>query len=145
MRYELGSKVLKKRIPAIAQALDLSLEKTLDRSGYKASRKLNAAKDRLGRIYSLLCAGHVDLAILDLLRLNDRITGAEVGRRRGGVEATNFARAMVLLDGLPGWLLEETLETMRGRVADKKKNEPETHPRVKKLVRRQCVEERRDI
>src|SRR5215213_2912415 len=75
MRYESGSKVLKKRMPAMAAALGVPLEKMLDRAGYRASPKRNAAKDRLGRIYNLLCAGCVDLAILELLRLNDRLKG----------------------------------------------------------------------
>src|SRR5687768_17632681 len=57
MRYESGSKVLKKRMPAMAAALGVPLEKMLDRAGYRASPKRNAAKDRLGRIYDLLCAG----------------------------------------------------------------------------------------
>src|SRR6266849_1054447 len=49
MRYESGSKVLRKRIPAMAEALGVPPDKMLDRAGYRASAKLNAAKDRLGR------------------------------------------------------------------------------------------------
>ncbi|MGH9929906.1 MAG: helix-turn-helix domain-containing protein [Pyrinomonadaceae bacterium] len=59
IRYELGAKVLRKRMPAMAKTLNVSLEKMLDRADYKASPKRNAAKDRLGRIYDLLCAGVV--------------------------------------------------------------------------------------
>ncbi len=115
MRYESGSKVLKKRMPAMAAALGVPLEKMLDRAGYRASPKRNAAKDRLGRIYDLLCAGNVDLAILELLRLNDRVRGSRtaVGPGFGGVTATNFARAIVLLDTLPDWLVNETLKVLR--------------------------------
>jgi hypothetical protein len=144
LRYELGAKVLRKRMPAMATALNVPLEKMLDRAGYKTSPKRNAAKDRLGRIYDLLCAGKVDLAILELLRLNDRIAGSRtaVGPKGGGVAATNFARGVVLLDGLPSWLLEVTLRAMQERVNDNK-DESETQPRAKKLIRTKCIEELR--
>ncbi len=129
----------------MATALNVPLEKMLDRAGYKTSPKRNAAKDRLGRIYDLLCAGKVDLAILELLRLNDRIAGSRtaVGPRGGGVAATNFARAVVLLDGLPDWLLEVILKAMQERVIDNK-HEPATHLRVKNLIRKKCIEALRD-
>jgi transcriptional regulator with XRE-family HTH domain len=140
MRYESGSKVLKKRMPAMAAALGVPLEKMLDRAGYRASPKRNAAKDRLGRIYDLLCAGNVDLAILELLRLNDRIRGSRtaVGPRVGGVTATNFARAVILLDGLPDWLLDTTLNVLQERT--KGNGIDATQPRVKNLILKKCGE-----
>lgn len=140
MRYESGSKVLKKRMPAMAAALGVPLEKMLDRAGYRASPKRNAAKDRLGRIYDLLCAGNVDLAILELLRLNDRVRGSRtaVGPRVGGVTATNFARAVILLDGLPDWLLDETLKVLQERT--KCNGIDATQPRVKNLIWKKCGE-----
>jgi transcriptional regulator with XRE-family HTH domain len=140
MRYESGSKVLKKRMPAMAAALGVPLEKMLDRAGYRASPKRNAAKDRLGRIYDLLCAGNVDLAILELLRLNDRIRGSRtaVGPRVGGVTATNFARAVILLDGLPDWLLDTTLNVLQERT--KGNGIDATQPRVKNLIWKKCSE-----
>ena len=140
MRYESGSKVLRKRMPAMAAALGVPLERMLDRAGYRASPKRNAAKDRLGRIYNLLCAGCVDLAILELLRLNDRLRGGRsaAGPRVGGVTATNFARAVVLLDALPDWLLDETLKALRDRT--KRNALDETHPRVKNLIWKRCRE-----
>lgn len=124
----------------MAEALGVPLEKMLDRAGYRASPKRNAAKDRLGRIYNLLCAGSVDLAILELLRLNDRIKGGRtaVGPRVGGVTATNFARAVVLLDGLPDWLLDETLKALRERT--KGNGLDAFHPSVKNLIRKKCGE-----
>jgi len=140
MRYESGSKVLKKRMPAMAAALGVPLEKMLDRAGYRASPKRNAAKDRLGRIYDLLCAGNVDLAILELLRLNDRVRGSRtaVGPRFGGVTATNFARAIVLLDTLPDWLVDETLKVLQERT--KGNGIDATQPRVKNLIWKKCGE-----
>ena len=140
MRYESGSKVLKKRMPAMAAALGVPLEKMLDRAGYRASPKRNAAKDRLGRIYDLLCAGCVDLAILELLRLNDRVRGSRtaVGLRFGGVTATNFARAIVLLDTLPDWLVDETLKVLQERT--KGNGIDSTQPRVKNLIWKKCGE-----
>ena len=140
MRYESGSKVLKKRMPAMAAALGVPLEKMLDRAGYRASPKRNAAKDRLGRIYDLLCAGNVDLAILELLRLNDRVRGSRtaVGPRFGGVIATNFARAIVLLDTLPDWLVDETLKVLQERT--KGNGIDATQPRVRNLILKKCGE-----
>ena len=131
----------------MATALNVPLEKMLDRAGYRTSPKRNAAKDRLGRIYNLLCAGSVDLAILELLRLNDRIVGNDSiagsrtarGPKGGGVAATNFARAVVLLDELPDWLLELVLNAMKERSNDMK-HETETHPRVESLIRKKCIE-----
>jgi len=138
MRYESGSKVLKKRMPAMAVALGVPLERMLDRAGYRASPKRNAAKDRLGRIYNLLCAGCVDLAILELLRLNDRLRGGRtaVGPRVGGVTATNFARAVILLDGLPDYLLDKTLNVLQERT--KGKGLDATPPCVKNLIWEKC-------
>ena len=140
MRYESGSKVLRKRMPAMAAALGVPLEKMLDRAGYRASPKRNAAKDRLGRIYDLLCAGNVDLAILELLRLNDRVRGSRtaVGPRFGGVTVTNFARATVLLDTLPDWLVDETLKVLQERT--KGNGIDATQPRVKNLIWKKCEE-----
>lgn len=139
MRYESGSKVLKKRMPAMAAALGVPLEKMLDRAGYRASPKRNAAKDRLGRIYNLLCAGCVDLAILELLRLNDRVRGSRTAvGPRGGVTATNFARAVILLDGLPDWLLDTTLNVLQERT--KGNGIDATQPRVKNLILKKCGE-----
>jgi transcriptional regulator with XRE-family HTH domain len=140
MRYESGSKVLKKRMPAMAAALSVPLERMLDRAGYQASPKRNAAKDRIARIYNLLSAGCVDLAILELLRLNDKLSGGRtaVGPRVGGVTATNFARAIVLLDTLPDWLLDETLKVLRERTKGNALDE--THPRLKNLIWKRCGE-----
>ena len=124
----------------MAAALGVPLEKMLDRAGYRASPKRNAAKDRLGRIYNLLCAGNVDLAILELLRLNDRLKGGRstAGPRAGGVTATNFARAIVLLDTLPDWLLDETMNVLQERTKGKELDE--TQHRVKNLIWKKCGE-----
>lgn len=124
----------------MAAALGVPLEKMLDRAGYRASPKRNAAKDRLGRIYNLLCAGCVDLAILELLRLNDRLRGGRtaVGPKVGGVTATNFARAVILLDGLPDWLLDTTLNVLQERT--KRNGIDATQPRVKNLILKKCGE-----
>jgi transcriptional regulator with XRE-family HTH domain len=140
MRYESGTKVLRKRMPAMAKVLGVPLEKMLDRAGYRASPKRNAAKDRLGRIYNLLCAGAVDLAILELLRLNDRLRGGRtaVGPRVGGVTATKFARAVVLLDELPDWLLDKTLKVLQERT--KSEGLDATHPSVMNLIWKNCGE-----
>jgi len=124
----------------MAAALGVPLERMLDRAGYRASPKRNAAKDRLDRIYNLLCAGSVDLAILELLRLNDRLRGCRTAAGPGvdGVTATNFARAVVLLNGLPDYLLDKTLNVLQERTKDKGLDT--TQLPVKNLIWKKCGE-----
>lgn len=121
MRYELGAKVLRKHMEAMAPVLNVAFEKLLDRAGLKASRKRNAVRAKLGRMYDYLGAGRLDFAILELLRLYDRATGCKgaVGPRSGGLEATDFANAVVMINRLPADRVEELLNLMRERIKDK--------------------------
>lgn len=124
----------------IAQTLNVPLEKMLERAGFKVSLKRNASKALLGRIHDLLSAGCLDLAILQLLRLNDRIAGSNtaVTPIGGGVRATEFARAVVLLDRLPKELLELTLKAMQARF-NANWNDPEGHPQLSTFIRKECM------
>ena len=121
MRYELGAKVLRKHMEAMAPILKVTLEKMLDRAGLKASPKRNAVRAKLGRMYDHVGAGRLDLAILELLRLYDEAIGYEggVGPRSGGPEATDFANAVVMINRLPADRVEELLDLMRKRIKDK--------------------------
>jgi transcriptional regulator with XRE-family HTH domain len=121
IRYEMGGKVLEKKLKRMARVVNVAQEKMLDRAGYKISLKRNAAKDRLGRIYDLSCAGKLDFAILELLQLNDRIAGSKtaVGPISGGPEAIHFSRAIASLNSLPSQRVEVILKTMQERIKDK--------------------------
>src|SRR5882724_10436827 len=121
MRYELGAKVLRKHMEAMAPVLNVTIEKMLDRAGLKASPKYNAVRSRLGRMYDHLGADRLDLAILELLRLYDKATGCKggLGPRSGGLEATDFANAVVMINRLPADRVEELLDVMRERIKHK--------------------------
>lgn len=87
----------------MAKVLNVDLEKMLDRAGLKVSSKRNAMKNRIARIYDLLCAGRLEFAMLELLRLDDRVTGttSAIGPRWGGLEATDFSNAVMVINRLP--------------------------------------------
>jgi transcriptional regulator with XRE-family HTH domain len=140
IRYELGAKVQGKRMERIAIVLHVPLDRLLERAGLKPSLKRNAAKAILGRIHDRLSEGKVELAILELLRLNDRIAGRKhaVGPIAGGVTATYFARAVDSLERLPAWLLEVILKIMQARLNG---NQDEfVVEKYQRMIRRQCIE-----
>lgn len=139
LRYELGARVPKKRMEPMANVLNIDLEKMLDRAGLKVSSKRNAMKNRIGRIYDLLCAGRLEFAMLELLRLDDRVTGTKsaVGPRWGGLEATDFSNAVMVINRLPRWRLEIILKLLQERIKDKKdKYEYQVKPDRKNLIRK---------
>jgi transcriptional regulator with XRE-family HTH domain len=121
MRYESGKKVLRKHMEAMAPILKVTLEKMLDRAGLKASPKRNAVRAKLSRMYDYVGASRLDFAILELLRVYDEATGCKggVGPRSGGLEATNFANAVVMINRLPAERVEELLNLMKERIKDK--------------------------
>lgn len=141
IRYERGSKMFRKRMEVVARALNVPLETMLGRAGYKVSRRRNDVKGRLGKIGDMLFAGATDMAILELLRLNDKIAASRNGvmRRGGGLEATEFAEAVVLVNTLPAGLFELLLDAMQSRIKDKM-NEPKMPPSDRNLIRKKCLE-----
>lgn len=106
---------------AAARALNVPLETMLNRAGYKTSPRRNDVEGRLAGLGQLLFVGKLDLAILGLLRLNDRIAVKRscADPKGGGVAATDFARAFELLDRLPNLHLALILKTMQKRINDK--------------------------
>ena len=139
IRYELGAKVLKKRMRLMAKTLNVPLEKMHDRAGFTLSLKRNAAKDRLGRLYDLLCAGRLDFAILELLRLDYRVNGdkGSLGPRSGGLEATYFSNAVVMINKLPSEHLNLILEILPERIKDTEDDfEYRVQPDGKSLIRK---------
>lgn len=123
IRYEHGSKILLKNLPAIADALDVPLRRILYLAGHKTSPRRNDANHRLRRIHHMLHVGNLDDALEELLLLHDRIwrTEGTLSSDLDGLTALNFARALILLDGLPEWLFEVILTCMQKRFSPRRK------------------------
>jgi hypothetical protein len=64
------------------------------------------------------------------------VKNAELSARTNGCK--DFARATVLLDTLPDWLLDETLNVLQERT--KGNGIDATQPRVKNLIWKNCGE-----
>jgi transcriptional regulator with XRE-family HTH domain len=140
IRYELGAKVPLKRMKAMAKILHVTEERMWDRAGYRVSYNKLAPKDRLERILDLLTAGKLELAIIQLLELNDRITGTSgYGPRFGGTVATDYANAVKLLARLPGPWVESLQTVMQERINDKD-DKIEFLVKGKRLIRRKRIE-----
>src|SRR5260370_3119496 len=139
--YEHGSKMLRKRFKAAAPILNVPLETMLNRAAYKVSPRLNDIKGHLGTIEDHLSAGKTYLAVLELLRLNDRIAAKkQLVKRIGlGPQATEFAQAVAAVGRLPPELFNLLLNAMQGRTKDKKK-EPKMDPRDRNRLRAKCIE-----
>lgn len=141
IRYELGAKVPVRRMKAIAKLFHVSEENVLDRAGYRVSYKRNLSNERLERVLDMLNAGNLDFAIIRLLRLNDQITGttASYGPRFGGLVATDYANAVMLLNRLPSSWVKSLQTIMRERIHDKE-DRIEFLVRGSKLIRRKRIE-----
>lgn len=141
IRYEHGSKMLRKRFKAAARILNVPLETMLDRAAYKVSRRRNDIKGHLGKIGDHLSAGKTYVAVLELLRLNDRIVANTTvgGRIGGGPQATEFAQAVALVDRLPNGLFKLLLDAMQQRTEDKQK-EPKMDHQDRNRFRWKCIE-----
>jgi transcriptional regulator with XRE-family HTH domain len=141
VRYEQGSKMLRKWMPAVARTLNVPLETMLERAGYRTSPRRNDVKGRLARMAEILFVDRLDFAVLELLRLNERISGNRggVAPRAGGLSATDFANAVMLLDRLPTNLFGIILHAMQERARDKP-SEPKTLTSHNNLIRKKCIE-----
>jgi hypothetical protein len=93
-------------------------------------------------MHDMLLTGNLDIALQELLWLYDRMrpNDRESSSDMDGVTAPNFATATVLLERLPGWLLDVILKAMQERVNDKQQHDLETHPRVKNRIRAKCID-----
>jgi len=126
IRYELGAKVPVKRMELMAGVLNVTSDKMLDRAGYRASFKRHASKEQVGRILDLVSGGRLQLAMLALLRLNDRVMGirAAAGPRLG-LDGTDYAHALVLLNRLPTSHVNSLQNLMQERTDDREKGDSE--------------------
>ena len=128
-------------MPTVARTLNVPLETLLARAGYRTSPRRNDVKGRLARMSDMLFVGALDFAVLELLRLNERIVGSKggVAPRAGGLSATDFANAVMLLDRLPTNLFGLILHAMQHR-ADDKPREPKTLTSQTHRIRKKCIE-----
>lgn len=126
IRYELGAKVPLKQMEAMTGVLNVTRDKILDRAGYRASFKRHASREQVGRILDLVSAGRLQLAMLALLELNDRIMGikATAGPRLG-LDGTDYAHALVLLNRLPTSHVDSLQKLMQERTGDREKGDKE--------------------
>jgi transcriptional regulator with XRE-family HTH domain len=146
IRYEMGSRVQLKRLRPIAEALNISYRRVLYLAGYKTSPKLNDTSCRLRRIHDMLVVGSLDIALAEFLWLYDQIRPTDRGPRSdfNGVTAPNFANAIIFLDRLPNWLLDDILKATQERTS-RSREKSEIHPRVMNSIRKECIEALRNV
>ena len=103
IRYEQGSRVLFKRFPLIAKALNVSVARIAYLAGYKTAPKRNDANSQLKRIHDLLRIGRLDLALENFLLLYYHIgrLDPELNSYLDSIAPANFATAVISLDRLP--------------------------------------------
>ncbi|MFY9622497.1 MAG: helix-turn-helix transcriptional regulator [Pyrinomonadaceae bacterium] len=126
IRYELGAKVPVKRMDLMSRVLNIHPDRMLDRAGYRTSFKRHAVKEQLGRISDLLSAGRLQMAMLSLLKLNDRIMGIKAAAGpRLGLNGTDYTHALVLLNRLPTLYVDSLQNLMQERTKDREKKDKE--------------------
>lgn len=127
IRYELGAKVPVKRMDLMSRVLNIHPDRMLDQAGYRTSFKRHAVKEQLGRISNLMSAGRLQLAMLGLLKLNDRIMGIKAAAGpRLGLDGTDYTHALVLLNRLPTSHVNSLQNLMQERTGDREKGDKET-------------------
>ncbi len=140
IRYEQGSKMLRKKIKRAAAVLNVPEQRMLDRAGYKVSRRRNDVNGHLGRIKDHLYAGKDEVAIIDLIKLRDRMLGPKGYRPIGvGTEGVEFAKLVVSIDQLSAEFFNLLLDVMQ-ESQEEKLNEEIMHPRDRNRFRDRCIE-----
>jgi transcriptional regulator with XRE-family HTH domain len=141
IRYEQGSKMLRKRIKRIAAVINVPEQRMLDRAGYKVSARRNDVKGHLSRIGDHLYAGKDTAAFVDLVTLRDRMLGHRKGYRPLGLgtDGVAFAKVVVSIDQLPAEFFNLLLDMMQESQEDKLKEEI-MHPRDRNRFRDRCIE-----
>lgn len=141
IRYEQGSKMLRKRIKRIAGVINVPEQTMLDRAGYKVSRRRNDVNGHIGKIKDHLYAGKDEVAIVDLIKLRDRMLGHRKGYRRLGVgtEGVEFAKLVVSIDELSAEFFNLLLSVMQ-ESQEEKLRETIMQPRDRNRFRDRCIE-----
>lgn len=142
MRYEQGSRVISKRYPSIAKALNIPLARILYLTGHEIAPRRNDANVRLRRIHDMLRAGSLDAALAEFLHLYDRIRPAdsEIASNWDGRTAPDFAMTVMLLDKLPKWLFEVVTKCMQKRFSERQVQRRSDHD-LRSLIVTECIDE----
>src|SRR4051812_47051544 len=110
----------------MSRVLNIDPDRMLDRAGYRTSFKRHATKEKVGQIVDLMSAGRFQLAMLALLKLNDRIMGIKAaGGPRLGLNGTDYTHALVLLNRLPTLYVNSLQKLMQKRTGDREKGDSE--------------------
>ena len=142
MRYEQGSRVISKRHPSIAKALNIPLARILYLTGHEIAPRRNDANVRLRRIHDMLRAGSLDSALIEFLNLYDKIRPAdsEIFSNWDGRTAPDFAATVMLLDKLPKWLFEVVTKCMQKRFSERQ-DQRRSDRDLRSLIVTECMEE----
>jgi transcriptional regulator with XRE-family HTH domain len=143
VRYEQGSRVLFKRFPFIAKALNVSVARIAYLAGYKTAPKRNDANAQLRRIHDLLRIGRLDLALESFLLLYYHIGRLDPGLNSyldGGIAPANFATAVISLDRLPKWLFEVIAQCMQKMFSERQDPKWLTY-NLRRVVLKECTDE----
>lgn len=143
VRYEQGSRVLFKRFPLIAKALNVSVARIAYLAGYKTAPKRNDANAQLRRIHDLLRIGRLDLALESFLLLYYHIGRLDPGLNSyldGGIAPANFATAVISLDRLPKWLFEVIAQCMQKMFSERQDPKWLAY-NLRRVVLKECTDE----
>jgi len=142
VRYEQGSRVLFKRFPLIAKALNVSVARIAYLAGYKTAPKRNDANSQLKRIHDLLRIGRLDLALENFLLLYYHIgrLDPELNSYLDSIAPANFATAVISLDRLPKWLFEVIAQCMQKMFSERQDPKWWTY-NLRRVVFKECTDE----
>jgi transcriptional regulator with XRE-family HTH domain len=142
IRYEQGSRVLFKRFPLIAKALNVSVARIAYLAGYKTAPKRNDANSQLKRIHDLLRIGRLDLALENFLLLYYHIgrLDPELNSYLDSIAPANFATAVISLDRLPKWLFEVIAQCMQKMFSERQDPKWWTY-NLRRVVFKECTDE----
>jgi transcriptional regulator with XRE-family HTH domain len=142
IRYEQGSRVLFKRFPLIAKALNVSVARIAYLAGYKTAPKRNDANSQLKRIHDLLRIGRLDLALENFLLLYYHIgrLDPELNSYLDSIAPANFATAVISLDRLPKWLFEVIAQCMQKTFSERQDPKWWTY-NLRRVVFKECTDE----
>jgi transcriptional regulator with XRE-family HTH domain len=142
IRYEQGSRVLSKRYPLIAKALNIPHARILYLAGHKVAPRRNDVNVRLRRVHDMLRIGRLDLALKYFLLLYYQIGRFDTGPgyHPHRLTAPNFATAVMSLENLPKWLFEVIANCMQ-EILSEQHDQKQPTPSLRTTVLRECIDE----
>jgi transcriptional regulator with XRE-family HTH domain len=142
IRYEQGSRILSKRYPMIAKALNIPLSRMLYLAGHKVAPRRNDVNVRLRRVHDMLRIGRLDLALKYFLLLYYQIGrfDAGPGYHPHRLTAPNFATAVMSLESLPKWLFEVIANCMQ-EILSEQHDQKQPTSSLRTMVLRECIDE----